>query len=1091
MTDRNDLLTCLFDPVNAPLFVVPTRRGVTSAWYGHIPFASWIVHAVRPDLLVELGTHAGVSYSAFCDAVIREHLPTRCVAVDTWMGDEHAGTYGEEIFSDLKSFHDVRYAEFSTLRRATFDEALADFADGSIDLLHIDGRHFYDDVRHDFETWLPKLSDRAVVLFHDTQVRERDFGVWRLWAELSANFPHFEFVHAHGLGVLAVGSRVPPLVASLCQTSGSPEADEIRRRVALLGERWMADWTITELREVAETAARRAVDASAVVDSQAREVAALVADRDVLRSDRDALRIDRDALRIDREALQHARDVLADTLSNAEARLTDARRHIVGLDSDLQQTRDALTSSLATIDQLKDERARFEALWLAERDRSAALMDRLTETEAAFRLVVNSRPWRAIRQLRRIIGRPPEPSLRSEPLPPIPLDATTAPDAKADAAQGCDPSPAGSATGKTLSQRVIFVSGEPHTPGHHYRVLRLAAAARAVGWESETARVDELDEAVVAGAAAVVFWRVKWFAPVERAYALARGAGAKIVFDIDDLMFRPELARIEVIDGIRSQSFTEEGTAELFRLVGIAALHADLCLAATDELAWHLRTLQQPTFVIQNSFDDDVWRLARREVRRRDAALAAGQVDGRVRIGYAAGSRTHQRDLAVAAPALARVLAARPECLLVLFRAEHDSGSTPLIDLHELPELASHADQIEWRAMVPAPELSTELARFDINIAPLEVGNPFCEAKSELKYFEAALVSVPTIASPTGPYRRAIAHGVTGFLAADDAAWFQALAQLVADPLCRARVARAAYLDALSRFGPSATRDRMATFLAQIEGGPLAARSFARHIATDAGPPAATPTLPEADVLFSADRGADAEVTVIIPLYNYADTIVEALDSVTRQTLSPIDLVVVDDASTDDSARVALAWVRANAPRLNRIRVVQHRKNAGLGCARNTGFINAETPFVLPLDADNRLLPDCAERLLDALRDSSAAFAYPAIRRFGDDEKVCNAYPFQAMRFIGGNFIDAMALVAVWAWAAVGGFNHIRHGWEDFDFWARLVELGLWGVSVPETLAEYRVHGRSMLVTETDIDAHKRALIDDLRGRHPWLQIPI
>ena len=205
-----------------------------SAWLQHAPFAFWLMSAHQPRLLVELGTHHGFSYLAFCQAVDRLGLDARCFAVDTWEGDEHTGFYDDSVLAMLRQTHDKYYSSFSELLRCTFDEALAYFVDNTIDLLHIDGRHTYEDVKHDFESWHAKLSSRALVLFHDTNVRERNFGVFRQWEEIRRGFPSFEFVHGHGLGVLGVGPDLCPLVRDLLTADPAATA-EIRAAYARLG----------------------------------------------------------------------------------------------------------------------------------------------------------------------------------------------------------------------------------------------------------------------------------------------------------------------------------------------------------------------------------------------------------------------------------------------------------------------------------------------------------------------------------------------------------------------------------------------------------------------------------------------------------------------------------------------------------------------------------------------------------------------------------------------------------------------------------------------------------------------------------------
>ena len=142
-------------------FWVPDQLGPQFAWLEHAPFAFWLIEALRPRVLVELGTHGGYSYFVFCQAIQRLKFETRCYAVDTWKGDSHAGFYGEEVYQRLRNYHDQHYPAFSTLIRSSFDEALRHFSDGTIDLLHIDGQHLYQDVKHDFECGGPNYRTEA------------------------------------------------------------------------------------------------------------------------------------------------------------------------------------------------------------------------------------------------------------------------------------------------------------------------------------------------------------------------------------------------------------------------------------------------------------------------------------------------------------------------------------------------------------------------------------------------------------------------------------------------------------------------------------------------------------------------------------------------------------------------------------------------------------------------------------------------------------------------------------------------------------------------------------------------------------------
>ena len=217
-----------FSSLLFPTYTGPEiRRYFGEAWSMHLPFAWDLIRELQPQIFVELGVYRGESYFGFCQSVAEHGLATRCYGVDTWRGDIHMGSYGPEIGGEVEQYN-RRYSSFSKLLKMTFDEALSDFADDTIDLLHIDGGHQYEEVKHDFESWLPKLSKRSIVLLHDVTVKEADFGVWRLWQEIARKGNSFVFQFGHGLGLWKrnlVSKEDSPFIQDLLRADESQQCE--------------------------------------------------------------------------------------------------------------------------------------------------------------------------------------------------------------------------------------------------------------------------------------------------------------------------------------------------------------------------------------------------------------------------------------------------------------------------------------------------------------------------------------------------------------------------------------------------------------------------------------------------------------------------------------------------------------------------------------------------------------------------------------------------------------------------------------------------------------------------------------------------
>jgi len=222
-----------------PFWLTPTSYWLPthypgSAWTTHAPFAAWLVDTLRPTTIVELGSYRGFSCFAFAEAAKRLGLPTRIFALDTWEGDEHGGFYGQEVYDYVAAVVEADYSDSVTLTRGFFTDSRRLFEDGSVDIVHIDGRHGYEDAKADFEEYVTAVRDGGIVMFHDIAEHREGFGVFQLWDEIADPGRSFTFEHGHGLGILAVG-RVPdgPLGELFRADAGT--AERIRADFVRLG----------------------------------------------------------------------------------------------------------------------------------------------------------------------------------------------------------------------------------------------------------------------------------------------------------------------------------------------------------------------------------------------------------------------------------------------------------------------------------------------------------------------------------------------------------------------------------------------------------------------------------------------------------------------------------------------------------------------------------------------------------------------------------------------------------------------------------------------------------------------------------------
>ena len=212
---------------------ISSHHQIESSWQGHSYFVAFLMSILKPKIIVELGVYKGFSLQLMSFIAHRMtqkklyHTSPKIFGIDSFQGDDHA-IYNELNIEEQARQNCQSYNENTKILKGYFNTFLEDFPQSSIDLLHIDGDHKYESVKNDFETWKDKLSDNAVVLFHDTQVETRNFGVKAFFAEISKDYPHIDFIHSSGLGVLFYGKKLNKEIKNFITNISDPMlSDEV------------------------------------------------------------------------------------------------------------------------------------------------------------------------------------------------------------------------------------------------------------------------------------------------------------------------------------------------------------------------------------------------------------------------------------------------------------------------------------------------------------------------------------------------------------------------------------------------------------------------------------------------------------------------------------------------------------------------------------------------------------------------------------------------------------------------------------------------------------------------------------------------
>lgn len=280
-----------------------------------------------------------------------------------------------------------------------------------------------------------------------------------------------------------------------------------------------------------------------------------------------------------------------------------------------------------------------------------------------------------------------------------------------------------------------------------------------------------------------IFHRVFYTPRVAKLIEKIKSLSKEIIFETDDLVFDSkyfkDMGYLEKANVLEKKFYTKGVGEEILNDPYVKA-----CTTTTPFLAEKLREKGKKVFVVPNKLSVKDAKIAEEILKNKKK-----REDNSVKLGYFSGNMSHNRDFASITEALMQIMEKYPHVELFLVG--------PLDLENKLNKFKARIKQLPY---VPREKHFKNISGVDINLAPLEIGNPFCEAKSELKFFEAGILEIPTVASSTRTFRKALTDGVDGFVANTTQEWTEKLEKLITDSGLRKEMGKKAREKTLEKY---------------------------------------------------------------------------------------------------------------------------------------------------------------------------------------------------------------------------------------------------------------------------------------------------